>query len=1154
MTASRILPINFGDQYDGEKTRRLMQSLLDLERRLNTVANTGTSTAGVPSGGTVGQVLTKTATLYDWENVVATSVDWSHITNVPSTFDPGILQLATTTGLGPHFSIAGSSPGMVLLATGSATAKLSFLNLAQLGDVNTTGVTTGQVLGWNGTKWVPGGSPPPSWSGLTLGTVYQATSPTTAAFLPLDASTTTTGVFNPARLGAGLAQYGINPDTDTLLTGNGRWTEIHDIDISWSQLSNVPKQVQNLGVFSTQQAGLVPTAPSTKKSGLVLVLSSTGAWIQQAAGGPGPPGADGDPGEDGPPGPPGQPGVQGITGAAGAQGPPGPAGEDGNDGDSGPPGGLGAPGPTGPSGPTGPAVYLDAEPGEDGMSWPGPQGSPGQTGAVGPTGPAVYLEADGIDGEMGPPGPQGQAGVAGAAGAAGIPGPAGEDGLDGEPGPPGAAGVAGAAGPSGPTGPAVYLDAEPGEDGMSWPGPQGSPGVTGAQGPMGPVLWFDIEGLDTGDMPLTGIPPHIGMPAGANTQVQYNKGGVMGADAGMTYIANSLFKVGDGTGSPEISVDGAAGVVRDMSWMTASVRRWTWRVTSTAEGGSNAGSDLALLARSDAGASLGQVITITRSSGDIVLAPISGVGLTMNPVAGSFGFAQVSSAATWGVRTDESTSGYQLTQGMDDTGVYWQTNTASRSVRWLMNGVASMAISGARNVTMAAPTSGSTLDLGGVAGGPTLSFGASGAYVTASVNKGVLYYNTAGGDLTMAARSSAGSTQIRLAVSNSGTEVIPFTIGNTGITTMSADWGANQGLVVQNTSASDGRSIIRLINNLTTSQTWDFGIDPSGGTTKTWAIRDITRGAIPFSITILGAVVVAQPATSTVALSWTGGATADATLITYTAGKNYIKATDGTVIAALGSVAATESFLATTSNHALNLYTNNISRFNIAAGGNITVKAPSSGVFALSVPAGTATVNPLLFNSGTNLTTAAAGGWEYDGAVAYFTPTANCRGVVLSEQIEVMSGTHTLGTGTAAQFLLNGSAAGAVTLPVGAYEFECFFSLTGMSGTAGTFGFALGGTATFTQAWWAEANKAALATASAATDSYNTAASTAITASNSATTGYAMISGIIRVTVAGTVIPQVSLSVGIAAIVGANSFFRIRPLGASTVQTVGNWS
>ena len=210
---------------------------------------------------------------------------------------------------------------------------------------------------------------------------------------------------------------------------------------------------------------------------------------------------------------------------------------------------------------------------------------------------------------------------------------------------------------------------------------------------------------------------------------------------------------------------------------------------------------------------------------------------------------------------------------------------------------------------------------------------------------------------------------------------------------------------------------------------------------------------------------------------------------------------------------------------------------------------------SLVAPVGTATLAPLKLQSGASLITATAGVFEYDGAVGYFSPAAATRGVLCSEYFEVLTAAYTLNSQTAAQKLLNGTSNGTVTLPVGTYQFESRFSLTSLSATSGSFGFALGGTATFTQGWEAIASQpAALATATAAQTTYNTAANTALTLASTNTTGHAIIKGIVRVTVAGTIIPQVSLTIAAAAIVGANGYFKISPLGAAAVVSVGNWS
>ncbi len=210
---------------------------------------------------------------------------------------------------------------------------------------------------------------------------------------------------------------------------------------------------------------------------------------------------------------------------------------------------------------------------------------------------------------------------------------------------------------------------------------------------------------------------------------------------------------------------------------------------------------------------------------------------------------------------------------------------------------------------------------------------------------------------------------------------------------------------------------------------------------------------------------------------------------------------------------------------------------------------------ALVAPVGTATLAPIKLQSGASLTAAAAGVFEFDGTVGYFSPAASTRGVMCSEYIEALTAAYTLTSQTAAQKLLNGTSNGTVTIPVGTYQFECRFSLTSLSATSGSFGFALGGTATFTQSWEAIATQpAALATATASQTTYNAAANTALTSASTNTTGHAIIKGIVRVTVAGTIIPQVSLTIAAATIVGANSYFKISPLGAAAVVSVGNWS
>ena len=152
-----------------------------------------------------------------------------------------------------------------------------------------------------------------------------------------------------------------------------------------------------------------------------------------------------------------------------------------------------------------------------------------------------------------------------------------------------------------------------------------------------------------------------------------------------------------------------------------------------------------------------------------------------------------------------------------------------------------------------------------------------------------------------------------------------------------------------------------------------------------------------------------------------------------------------------------------------------------------------------------------------------------------------------------LNASYTLTSQTAAQKLFNASPAGALLLPSGTYLFECDFNLSALSATSGAFGFALGGTLA-SQSWKSIANKAALATAVAPQATANTAANAAICTATANTVGWARITGKFRVSVAGLVVPQVSLGVAAAAVVGADSYFRARRVADVGDTKIGPWT
>jgi hypothetical protein len=230
--------------------------------------------------------------------------------------------------------------------------------------------------------------------------------------------------------------------------------------------------------------------------------------------------------------------------------------------------------------------------------------------------------------------------------------------------------------------------------------------------------------------------------------------------------------------------------------------------------------------------------------------------------------------------------------------------------------------------------------------------------------------------------------------------------------------------------------------------------------------------------------------------------------------------------------------------------------------GDNTWATISGGGFSGVLSAGTATTAPLEYTlAGSVLkTTPIAGDFEADvNGISYYTHNDSSRGVMYAEQfISIPTTAYTLTSQTAAQKLFNTTTNGAVTVKAGTtYYFECFYSLSSMSGTSGTFGFALGGTATFTSLnWTSQAIKATTGTTAGTlqTTFNTTAANTTIVTASTQTGGSARITGTLRVNASGTIIPSVSLSVAAAAIVGVNSYFRIIPIGTNTVTSVGNWS
>lgn len=94
-------------------------------------------------------------------------------------------------------------------------------------------------------------------------------------------------------------------------------------------------------------------------------------------------------------------------------------------------------------------------------------------------------------------------------------------------------------------------------------------------------------------------------------------GGGLTVSSGDLTVGSGDITISRGANSSLLTLSSNAGQYRLIRLGTALVQRWELGADSTAEGGANAGSNFNLWNFSDAGANLGPVLTVTRSSGQV---------------------------------------------------------------------------------------------------------------------------------------------------------------------------------------------------------------------------------------------------------------------------------------------------------------------------------------------------------------------------------------------------------------------------------------------------------------------------------------------------------------------------------------------------------
>lgn len=249
--------------------------------------------------------------------------------------------------------------------------------------------------------------------------------------------------------------------------------------------------------------------------------------------------------------------------------------------------------------------------------------------------------------------------------------------------------------------------------------------------------------------------------------------------------------------------------------------------------------------------------------------------------------------------------------------------------------------------------------------------------------------------------------------------------------------------------------------------------------------------------------------------------------------------------------------------------TGNITGGNIITAGQVSAVGTITGgniVGFVRPTTGTGAQAPLVFTGSTLVTVTGSapvgGSIEYDGTVFYGTPTAVQRGVIPVQHFIVLTTDYTATNNATAQKVFNSPTNGTLTLAAGTtYFMEAQYIITRTLGTnAHTIGvlFASGGTLT-SITYTAETTDSTSNTLGTVSRIYGTAITeTVVTASSANANQYVTVklSGVVRTNSGGTFTPQFKYSSapGGSPTVLTNSYFRMTPVGNSTVASVGNWS
>jgi Major tropism determinant N-terminal domain len=227
----------------------------------------------------------------------------------------------------------------------------------------------------------------------------------------------------------------------------------------------------------------------------------------------------------------------------------------------------------------------------------------------------------------------------------------------------------------------------------------------------------------------------------------------------------------------------------------------------------------------------------------------------------------------------------------------------------------------------------------------------------------------------------------------------------------------------------------------------------------------------------------------------------------------------------------------------------------------------------LTLAAGTTSLSPLTFQSGTNLTTVTAGAREYDGTVFYQTSnTTPGRALEIQAYQYILSSTYSpdFSASASAQSILNGTTTGITLVAGTTYEWELRgafqYTSLGDSTTAISVGWNTSTVSGSPTVAWVEyleyaSNTTGFTTAATISTIRKTSGNTQVAASPGASGSRYVIyksKGTIRVTGTGSIKLYPTMVSSATTIntptIQTGTFFKLTPLGNGTVTSIGAWA